>query len=108
MSTDKENVEAEKLLSPPPYEFCSPVQQQPTSPIVINNTTVVQQIAVPILTLPVEAVDPLSFSIDTPKPVRRVFIRLVQSWAFIPLITCHHLLVFQQSFFGNFNTISSY
>lgn len=78
---NKENDgDSEKLLSPPPYESISPVQQpvqqhvqQQFPPVVVNNTTVVQ--LAPVCTAPIAIVDRLSFSKDTPRPVRRAFIR---------------------------------
>lgn len=75
---DKNVTDKEVLLSPPPppYDFTNAVQQQqqhsPT--IIVNNTTVVQ-VPVPAVPILVEKLDNNCFCGDTPRPVRRVFIR---------------------------------
>lgn len=79
MSGDKKN-DTEELLSypsPPPYEIHpSSAQHQPLPTIIVNNTTVVQPVGiVPVVSIPVQIVDINAFCSDTPRSVRRTFIR---------------------------------
>lgn len=75
--TDNDKEELVSSSQPPPYEAAvnTTFQQQQQLPptVVLNNTTVIQQ--VPIISLPIALLNPEHFCSETPREVRRIFIR---------------------------------
>lgn len=94
MDCSNQNVnDKEELLSPPPpsYQFSTQPQHQTTPTVILNNTTVIQQVAVPVVSLPIEITDINCFRKDTPRLVRRGFIRWVLLYNFTPNVHVAYL-----------------